>query len=97
MKTITKQVSITLSEDQWKWIHEFTKGDISQLLRYFILREQNPENTWSNNACLGYAILGARKLGYQDEEIRKLVRAINSEFDWKSISEAKEVYEKSPF
>lgn len=31
---------------------------------------------WSNNACLGYAIMGAKKLGYSEEEIKKLVRAI---------------------
>ena len=52
---------------------------------------------WSNNACLGYAILGAKKLGYSEEQIEALVRAIYSGFDWVSIEEAKEVYSKSPY
>lgn len=52
---------------------------------------------WSNNACLGYAIMGAKKLGYSEEQIKELVRAIYGEFDWKTVEEAKEVYNKSPY
>lgn len=52
---------------------------------------------WSNNACLGYAIMGANALRYPEEQTKKLVRAIYSEFDWKTVEEAKAVYNKSPF
>lgn len=52
---------------------------------------------WSNNACLGYAILAAKQLGYTDDQIQKLVRAIHNQFDWKSVDEAKEIYNKSTY
>lgn len=94
---ITKKVSLTLSEEDWAWFEEEAKGNRSQLLRYLIGQEQSPEGRWSNNACLGYAILGAKKLGYGEEQIGKLIRAIYSEFDWKSVDQAKEVYNESPY
>lgn len=92
---ITKKVSLTLSEESWKWIDEKAQGNRSQFLRDLV--QQSPENDWSNNASLGYTILGAKKLGYTDEQISQLVKAIYSEFDWKSVEEAKEVYNKSSF
>lgn len=94
---ITKKVSLTLSEDDWEWIDEKAEGNRSQLLRYLINQERSSEGRWSNNACLGYAILGAKKLGYDDEEIQKLVRAIYGEFDMKSVDEAKDTYNKSSY
>lgn len=60
-------------------------------------KEEKEMEEWSNNACLGYVILGAGKLGYTDEEISKLVRMIYSEFDFVSVEEAKEIYNKSPY
>jgi len=94
---ITQKISLTLSEEDWTWLDEQAKGNRSQLLRYLIGQEQSPEGRWSNNASLGYAILGAKKLGYSEEQIGKLVRAIYSEFDWKSVDQAKEVYNESPY
>lgn len=94
---ITKKVSLTLSEEDWAWFEEEAKGNRSQLLRYLIGQEQSPEGRWSNNACLGYAILGAKKLGYDEEQIGKLIKAIYSEFDWKSVDQAKEIYNRSPY
>lgn len=52
---------------------------------------------WSNNACLGYAIKGARRLGLTDEQTRKLIRSIYSTFDDVSVDEAKRTYENSPY
>lgn len=94
---VTKKVSLTLSEEDWQWIDDQAEGNRSQLLRYLIGQEQSSESRWSNNACLGYAILGAEKLGYNDEQIQELVRAIYGEFDWKSVDQAKDVYNKSSY
>jgi hypothetical protein len=52
---------------------------------------------WSNNACLGYAILGAEKLKYSEEQTRKLIRTIYGIFDLTSVGEAREVYNKSSY
>lgn len=94
---ITKKVSLTLSEEDWEWFDEKAQGNRSQFLRYLINEEQSPEGRWNNYACLGYAILGAKKLGYDDEQIRQLVRAIHSEFDWKSVDEAEKTYTESDY
>jgi len=94
---VTKKISLTLSEEDWVWLDEQAEGNRSQLLRYLIGREQSTEGRWSNNACLGYALYGAQKLGYDDEQIGKLLRAIYSEFDWKSVDQAKQVYNESPY
>lgn len=94
---VTKKVSLTLPEEDWNWVDEQAKGNRSQLIRYLINQEQSSESRWSNNACLGYAILGAKKLGYNDEQIHELVRAIYGEFDWKSVDEAKDTYNQSSY
>jgi hypothetical protein len=52
---------------------------------------------WSNNACLGYVIEGAKALGYTDKHIEELVKAVRGQFDWTSVGEAAEVYNKSPY
>lgn len=92
---VTKKVSLTLQDEDWEWIDEKAKGNRSKLLRYLISQEQSPEGRWSNNAALGYAILGAKKLGYDDEQIQDLVRAIYSVFDIKTVDEAKDTYNRS--
>ncbi|HWL23346.1 MAG TPA: hypothetical protein VNR38_06290 [Ureibacillus sp.] len=94
---ITKKVSLTLDEEDWNWFDTKAKGNRSQYLRSLVLKEQSPESEWSNNAALGYAILGAQKLGYSEEEIEKLVLAIYSQFDWKTVDEARDVYNKSSY
>ncbi|KPH69852.1 hypothetical protein AFL42_16905 [Oceanobacillus caeni] len=62
-----------------------------------VWESQSSESEWSNNACLGYAILGAKKLGYDDEQIEDLVRAIYREFDFKTVDEAKDTYNQSSY
>lgn len=96
-RSVTKKVSLTLSKEEWEWLDEQAKGNRSQFLRHLVWEKQSPESEWSNNACLGYAIMGARKLGYNDEQIHKLVRMIYGMFDFTSVDEAKDVYEKSDY
>ena len=47
---------------------------------------------WSNQACLGYAIAGAKKIGMNDDKINDLIKAIHGEFDMKSVSEAEYIF-----
>lgn len=94
---VTKKVSLTLSEENWEWLDEQAKGNRSNFIREAVWNALGNESEWSNHACLGYAILGAKKLGYDDEKIQELVRAIYSEFDMKSVPEAEDVYRKSDY
>ncbi|MNN99244.1 hypothetical protein D3C81_2188330 [compost metagenome] len=50
---------------------------------------------WSNNACLGYIIAGLERKGWTEEQIREVVRAVYSEFDFKTVDEAKAIYNES--
>lgn len=52
---------------------------------------------WSNNACLGYIIKGLEKRGKSEEEIDEVVRAVRSQFDWVSVKEAADIYNKSSY
>ena len=47
--------------------------------------------------CLGQSMTWAKKLGYDDEKIHKLIRAIYEEFDWKAVAEAKKIYWESDY
>lgn len=50
---------------------------------------------WSNNACLGYIRAALERKEWSEEKIREVVRAVYYEFDFKTIEEAKRIYEKS--
>lgn len=89
---VTKKVSLTLPENEWEWFEKKAQGNRSQFLRHLVWEAQSPENEWNNYACLGYAIAGAKKLGYDDEKIHELVRAIYGEFDWKTVPAAEKIY-----
>lgn len=52
---------------------------------------------WSNNAALGYALLAANQIGYSEDEKKILVRTMYRIFDEKSVDEAKDIYNKSPY
>jgi Holliday junction resolvasome RuvABC DNA-binding subunit len=84
-------------------VTEFRKGTERMVLcvdcRFKLLAPhvQVPESRWNNSTCLGYAILGAQRLGYSQSQIKELVRAIYSEFDQTSFEEATVVYELSPY
>lgn len=94
---VTKKVSLTLPESVWEHLDREANGNRSEYLRKLINRDMWSQGDWSNNACLGYAILGAKRLGYSDEQTKELVRAIYSEFDLKTVEEARTVYERSPY
>ncbi|MEW4368590.1 hypothetical protein [Paenibacillus kandeliae] len=50
---------------------------------------------WSNQACLGYAIMAMKNKGLDDETIQKVIRSMQSEFDFTGVEEAADVYRKS--
>lgn len=56
-----------------------------------------PAEEWSNASCLGYAIKGARRLKFTEVQITELVGAIRGEFDWVTLGEAEQTYNKSPY
>lgn len=61
------------------------------------LAESITGQPWSNNSCLGYVILGAKRVGYTEDEIQRIVRATNGQFDSVTLDEAKDVYNSSPY
>ena len=52
---------------------------------------------WSNNACLGYIIKAMRDAGKSAKEIQQMVNEVRAQFDWVSVEDAKEIYNKSPY
>lgn len=46
----------------------------------------------TNESAIGYAILALKKLGYRDEEIRKIESEIRYQMDMKTKEEAQEQY-----
>lgn len=52
---------------------------------------------WSNQTCLGYAIMAAEQMGMKEEDIQILVRNMHNRFDFKTLEEAAEHYRKSPY
>ncbi|WP_179015982.1 hypothetical protein [Paenibacillus sp. 79R4] len=55
------------------------------------------DELWSNNACLGYAIIAAKNLEYTEDQIKRLIRTMYSEFDFVSVEEARNTYNKSNY
>lgn len=94
---ITKKVSLTLSEDNWEWLDQKAKGNRSKFLRDMVWNALGSESGWSNDASLGYTIAGAKKSGMTDDQINHLVKAVYSEFDKVSVSDAKDIYRKSDY
>lgn len=52
---------------------------------------------WSNSAVLGYIIIGLERKGKSEEEITEVIRAVRSQFDWISVDEAADRYNKSAY
>lgn len=52
---------------------------------------------WSNNACLGYVILAAKRLKLNEKETQEFVNSVKAQFDCHSLEYAKDVYCKSPY
>lgn len=47
---------------------------------------------WSNSACLGYAILACRNIGFTESEVADFIDMMNSVFGNYSTVEAEKVY-----
>jgi len=94
---VTKKVSLTLPEAVWEHLDNEANGNRSEYLRKLIDHDMWSQGDWSNNACQGYAIIAAKELGYSDDEISKLVRAMYRTFDFKTVDEARTAYEQSPY
>lgn len=93
----TKKISLTLDEEDWEYLDRKADGNRSKFIREVVKSALGNESEWDNYACLGYAIKGAEKLGYSHDEIKKLVRAIYSQFDMTSVPEANKHYRESDF
>lgn len=52
---------------------------------------------WSNQSAMGYAIMAADQIGWSDEQIHQLVKALHNRFDAVSLEQAAEHYRKSPY
>lgn len=52
---------------------------------------------WSNQACLGYAIIAMKNKELDEEIIQKVINAMHSDFDFTAVEEAADVYRKSSY
>lgn len=50
------------------------------------------QENWSNNACLGYALKALKALNYSENEIKRILTTIESQFDLLSVEDAAELY-----
>lgn len=50
---------------------------------------------WSNNACLGYIRAALERKGWSNEQIKEVTGAVYNEFDFKTVDEAKRIYDRS--
>lgn len=89
---ITRKVSLTMPKKMWEHLDAKSKENRSGYLRSLVDRDMSSQGQWGNEACLGYAILGAKRLGYTEEQTNLLVRAIYGELDIVSVSEARKEY-----
>jgi hypothetical protein len=62
-----------------------------------LLKPQPVDVEWSNSACLGYAILGAKKLVTSEDIIAQLIRSIRNTFDSISVRQAAKIYNDSDY
>lgn len=52
---------------------------------------------WSNNACRGYVIYAMENCGFSPNDIRRVVAELYEVFDFRSLEEAQQHFEKSPY
>jgi len=94
---VTKKVSVTLDQSDWDWLDEKAEGNRSAFIREVLWKSLGNESEWSNYASLGYAIKGLEDLNYPADEIKKIIKAIASNFDMTSVQKAEEIYTKSSY
>ena len=54
-------------------------------------------DSWSNDACRGYAIWAMENCGFKPKEIKQVVTELYMVFDFKTIDEAARHYYESSF
>ncbi|WP_246021137.1 hypothetical protein [Paenibacillus lentus] len=59
------------------------------------LQEGQAEQEWNNQSCLGYAILAAEKMKWDETLTKELVRAMYRSFDFVTLNEAADAYRGS--
>lgn len=52
---------------------------------------------WSNNACRGYVIWAMENCGFTPDDIQRVVSELHNVFDMKSLEEAEQHYQNSPY
>lgn len=52
---------------------------------------------WSNGACRGYVIYAMENCGFKPEDIQRVVGELHYVFDLKTLAEAEEHYQNSPY
>ncbi len=52
---------------------------------------------WKNSACRGYVIWAMENLDFKPEDIKRVVDELHWVFDMKTIDEAEEHYQNSPY
>lgn len=52
---------------------------------------------WSNQACIGYVVLAAQRIGLSIEQTQGLIDAMRYEHDETSVEEAEDVFYESDY
>ena len=52
---------------------------------------------WNNNACRGYVIYAMENCGFSPNDIRRVVAELYEVFDIRSLEEAQQHFEESPY
>ena len=52
---------------------------------------------WGNNACRGYVIYAMENCGFSPNDIRRVVTELYEVFDFRSLEEAQQHFEESPY
>lgn len=53
--------------------------------------------SWSNNACCGYAIMAMENCGFSSENIQRVMAELHEVFDCRDLEEAEVHYQKSAY
>lgn len=91
---ISKKISVTMSERFWEHLDAQAKSR-SESVRLLIDRDMTTAGQWANDACLGYVMLAAERIGVRPDQLDLLLKAIQHEFDITSVAEAKKAYTSS--
>ncbi len=52
---------------------------------------------WNNGACRGYVIWAMENCGFSPDDIQRVVSELHYVFDMKSLEEAEQHYQNSPY